>query len=92
MVKIKKGLSDADMLKGYVEENTEHLYDGNATLNRKAAKITGKVEVQLPDDQVERLNRFLTEIGMERMMKKMPPAGWQVSREGDNVVIKAKSV
>lgn len=92
MVKIKKGLSDADMLKGYVEENTEHLYDGYATLNRKAAKNSGKAEVQLPEEQIERLNRFLTEIGVERMMKKLGAAAWQVSREGDSVVIKAKTL
>lgn len=89
MPKIQKGLSDAEMLKGYVEENTDLLYDGKSTLARKK-KVGGKVEAQLPQEQIERLNRFLTEIGMERMMKKLPPAGWQVSREGDSVVIKAK--
>lgn len=91
MPKIKKGLSDAEMLKGYVEENTEFLYDGKSSLPKKK-KAEGKSEAQLPEEQIERLNRFLTEIGMERMMKKMPPAGWQVSREGNNIVIKAKEI
>ncbi|MDO4935233.1 MAG: hypothetical protein Q4E42_01055 [Phascolarctobacterium sp.] len=91
MPKIQKGLSDAEMLKGYVEENTVHMYDGNSTLKRKAKEKAAE-EVQLPQEQIERLNRFLTEIGMERMMKKLGAAAWQVSREGDKVVIQAKSV
>lgn len=91
MPKIQKGLSDADMLKGYVEENTNLLYDGKSTLGRKK-KAENKTEAQLPPEQIERLNRFLTEIGMERLMKKLPPAGWQVSREGDAVTIKAKTL
>lgn len=90
-MKIQKNLSDADMLKGYVEEDTTHLYDGNSTLKRKA-KEKSVAEVQLPPEQVERLNRFLTEIGMERMMKKLGAAAWNVSREGDAVVIKAKNI
>ena len=91
MVKIKKGLSDSEMLKGYVEEDTSCLYDGNATLNKRKT-VSKKAEVQLPEDQIERLNRFLTEIGMERMMKKLPAAGWQVSREGDSIIIRAKNI
>lgn len=91
MLKIQKGLSDAEMLKGYVEDNNVHMYDGNSTLKRKVKEKAAE-EVQLPQEQIERLNRFLTEIGMERMMKKLGAAAWQVSREGDKVVIQAKSV
>lgn len=91
MPKIQKGLSDAEMLKGYVEENTVHMYDGKSTLKRKV-KEKAVEEVQLPQDQIERLNRFLTEIGMERMMKRLGPAAWQVSRDGDSIVIKAKDI
>lgn len=91
MAKIQKGLSDAEMLKGYVEENTQHLYDGNSTLRRRA-KEKEVAQVQLPPEQVERLNRFLTEIGVERMMKKLGAAAWNVAREGDTIVIKVKSI
>jgi len=91
MGKIQKGLSDADMLKGYVEKNTSDMYDGKSTFVPKK-KENSKAEAQLPEDQIERLNRFLLEIGMERLTKKLGPAAWQVSRVGDTVVIKAQNL
>ena len=91
MAKIQKGLSDAQMLKGYVEEESRYLYDGNSTLKTRP-KEKAALQVQLPDEQIERLNRFLLEIAAERMTKKLGPAAWNVSREGDSIVIKAKGI
>ena len=46
MPKIQKGLSDAEMLKGYVEDNTVHMYDGNSTLKRKVKEKRKEIKLR----------------------------------------------
>jgi len=91
MVKIKKGLSDADMLKGfsenitfengmYAEEKIQH--------NKIKSKTSAKKELLLPSEAQERLNRFLLEISMECLQKNHGSCTWKVSRENDQIIIK----
>ncbi len=93
MAKIIKGLSDADMLKGYKEresfENTVYQeQDGSSSRPKKAAaKPKGLL---LPGEEVERLNRFLLEISMD-CLKKQQPCSFKVTKEGATVVIKTVS-
>ena len=68
MVKIKKGLSDADMLKGFSEEltfeNGMYADEKDKQSKLKGAKAPAKKELLLPEDAQERLNRFLLDIYM----------------------------
>ena len=63
MVKIKKGLSDADMLKGFNEnltfENGMYAEEKVKPSKIKGAKAPAKKELLLPPEAQERLNRFL---------------------------------
>ncbi len=92
MVKIKKGLSDADMLKGFNENltfaNGKYAEEKITQTKLKAAKAPAKKELLLPPEAQERLNRFLLEISMECLQKNHGSCTWKVSRENDQIIIK----
>ena len=92
MVKIKKGLSDADMLKGFNEnltfENGMYAEEKVTPSKIKGAKAPFKKELLLPPEAQERLNRFLLEISMECLQKNHGSCTWKVAREQDQIIIK----
>lgn len=96
MVKIKKGLSDADMLKGFSEdltfENGMYADEKVKQSKLKGAKALAKKELLLPDDAQERLNRFLLEISMEWLKNKNGDCTWKVLKENGQIVIKPVAV
>lgn len=96
MVKIKKGLSDADMLKGFSENLTfeNGMYaDEKITQSKiKNAKAPAKKELLLPEEAQERLNRFLLEISMEWLKNKNGNCTWKVLKEDGQIVIKPAAV
>lgn len=90
-MKIKKNLTDEDMLKGFTEELTfenDIYHDGSSAPKAKAAKKGSKKELLLPDEAVERLNRFLLEISMEWLKNKNGDCSWKVLKENGQIVIK----
>ena len=92
MVKIKKGLSDADMLKGFNEnltfENGMYAEEKVTPSKIKGAKAPVKKELLLPPEAQERLNRFLLEISMECLQKNHGSCTWKVARDQDQIIIK----
>ena len=96
MVKIRKGLSDADMLKGFNEnltfENGMYADEKVQASKIKTAKAPAKKELLLPEDAQERLNRFLLEISMECLQKNQGGCSWKVAREKDQIIIKPVAV
>lgn len=92
MVKIRKNLSDADMLKGFSEEMTfeNDIYAAEKIKQTKikSAKATAKKELLLPDEAQERLNRFLLEISMEWLKNKRGDCTWKVLKENGEIIIK----
>ena len=94
MAKIRKNLSDEDMLKGFSEELSfeNSIYSEEKTSARiklKAkAPAPAKKELLLPQDAQERLNRFLLEISMEWLKNKNGDCTWKVLKEGGQIVIK----
>lgn len=92
MVKIRKNLSDAEMLKGFSEELTfENGMYAEEKLKQnkfKGAKAAVKKELLLPEDAQERLNRFLLEISMEWLKNKNGDCTWKVLKENGEIVIK----
>lgn len=91
MVKIKKGLSDADMLKGFNENLTfeNGMYAEEKVQQSKIkSKAPVKKELLLPGEAQERLNRFLLEISMECLQKNHGSCTWKVTRENDQIIIK----
>ncbi len=96
MAKIRKNLSDADMLKGFSEELTfeNGMYaDEKISKNKvKANKSSEKKELLLPVDAQERLNRFLLEISMEWLKNKNGDCVWKVLKENNQIVIKPVSI
>ena len=96
MVKIKKGLSDADMLKGFNEnltfENGIYAEEKVTPSKIKGAKAPVKKELLLPPEAQERLNRFLLEISMECLQKNHGSCTWKVARENDQIIIKPVSL
>lgn len=96
MVKIKKGLSDADMLKGYNEhltfENGIYADEKITQAKIKNAKAPTKKELLLPEEAQERLNRFLLEISMEWLKNKNGDCTWKVLKEDGQIIIKPAAV
>ena len=92
-MKIKKNLSDADMLKGFKEAHsfeTEILEDSQADYSlRKPGKVvkTGK-ELLLPADAQEKLNKYLLELSMEWFKNGNGEVDWKVLKEKDQIIIK----
>ena len=87
MVKIKKGLSDADMLKGFSEEltfeNGMYADEKDKQSKLKGAKAPAKKELLL---------RFLLEISMEWLKNKNGDCTWKVLKENGQIVIKPVAV
>ena len=94
MAKIRKNLSDEDMLKGFSEELSfeNGIYSEEKTTARMKLKskapAPAKKELLLPQDAQERLNRFLLEISMEWLKNKNGDCTWKVLKEGGQIVIK----
>ena len=94
MAKIRKNLSDEDMLKGFSEELSfeNGIYSEEKTTARMKLKVKApapaKKELLLPQDAQERLNRFLLEISMEWLKNKNGDCTWKVLKEGGQIVIK----
>ena len=97
MAKIRKNLSDEDMLKGFSEELSfeNGIYSEEKTSARMKLKAKApapaKKELLLPQDAQERLNRFLLEISMEWLKNKNGDCTWKVLKEGGQIVIKPVS-
>lgn len=92
MAKIRKNLSDEEMLRGFAEELTfENGMYADEKVHQskiKGAKTPAKKEILLPEDAQERLNRFLLEISMEWLKNKNGSCTWKVLKEGEQIVIK----
>lgn len=92
MAKIRKNLSDADMLKGFNEELTfeNGMYADEKVRQSKikGAKAPAKKELLLPEEAQERLNRFLLEISMEWLKNKNGDCTWKVLKENGEIIIK----
>lgn len=96
MAKIRKNLTDADMLKGFSEEltfeNGMYAEEKVQQSKLKGAKAPAKKELLLPEDAQERLNRFLLEISMEWLKNKNGNCTWKVLKENGEIVIKLVAV
>ena len=91
-VKIKKNLSDEDMLKGFKEElsfeNGMYTEEKVRQVKLKGNKVPAKKELLLPEEAQERLNRFLLEISMEWLKNKNGNCTWKIAKENDQIIIK----
>ncbi|PWM79834.1 MAG: hypothetical protein DBY32_02970 [Phascolarctobacterium sp.] len=91
-MKIRKNLSDEEMLKGYEEEvNFENaIYGDEPVKNKKlkTAKKAGSKEILLPEEALEKLNRYLLEISMDWFKNTKGEADWKVYKEDGQIIIK----
>lgn len=91
-MKIRKNLSDEEMLKGFSEElNFENGMYSEEKVRESKIKNTKKnnaKELLLPEEAQERLNRFLLEISMEWLKNKNGDCSWKVLKENGQIVIK----
>ena len=91
-MKIRKNLSDEDMLKGYEEEvSFENAIYGNEPVKNKKLKTAKKAdnkEILLPDEALTKLNRYLLEISMDWFKNTKGEADWKVYKEDGQIIIK----
>lgn len=91
-MKIRKNLSDEDMLKGYQEEvSFENAIYGDEPVKNKKLKITKKAEgseILLTGEALDKLNRYLLEISMEWLKNTRGEADWKVYKENGQIIIK----
>ena len=91
-MKIRKNLSDEDMLKGYEEEvsfeNAIYGYEPVKNKKLKTAKKADSKEILLPDEALAKLNRYLLEISMDWFKNTKGEADWKVYKEDGQIIIK----
>lgn len=92
-MKIKKNLSDADMLKGFKEERsfeTEILGEDRVanSLRRPTKVVKNGNELLLPADAQEKLNKYLLELSMDWFKNGNGEVEWKVLKEKDQIIIK----
>lgn len=91
-MKIRKNLSDEEMLKGFSEELTfeNGMYSEEKVRESKIknTKKNNAKELLLPEEAQERLNRFMLEISMEWLKNKNGDCSWKVLKENGQIVIK----
>lgn len=91
-MKIRKNLSDEDMLKGYEEEVSfeNAIYGDEPVKNKKlkTAKKEDSKEILLPDEALAKLNRYLLEISMDWFKNTKGEADWKVYKEDGQIIIK----
>lgn len=92
-MKIKKNLSDADMMKGFKEEKsfeTEILGDSKVDSFSRRTNKAGKnnKELLLPAEAQEKLNKYLLELSMEWFKNGNGEVEWKVQKEKDQIIIK----
>lgn len=91
-MKIRKNLSDEDMLKGYEEEVSfgNAIYGDEPVKNKKlkTAKKADSKEILLPDEALAKLNRYLLEISMDWFKNTKGEADWKVYKEDGQIIIK----
>ena len=91
-MKIRKNLSDEDMLKGYEEEVSfeNAIYSDESVKNKKlkTAKKADSKEILLPDEALAKLNRYLLEISMDWFKNTKGEADWKVYKEDGQIIIK----
>ena len=91
-MKIRKNLSDEDMLKGYEEEvSFENAIYGDEPIKNKKLKTAKKAdskEILLPDEALAKLNRYMLEISMDWFKNTKGEADWKVYKEDGQIVIK----
>lgn len=94
MAKIRKNLSDEEMLRGFSENLTfENGMYAEEKVEKRKIKNTQPVkkELLLPEEAQERLNRFLLELSMEWLKNKNGDCVWKVLKEDGQIVIKPVS-
>lgn len=95
-MKIRKNLSDEEMLKGFSEELTfeNGMYSEEKVKQAKIKqpKASDRQELLLPAEAQERLNRFLLEISMEWLKNKNGDCSWKVLKEDGQIIIKPAPV
>jgi hypothetical protein len=85
MAKIKKNLSDAEMMRGFEEKEPV----GVGGKNYQTKKILKKdKELMLDEENQARLNRFMLEMSLDWFKKSKGAAEWKVLKEQDQIVIK----
>lgn len=91
-MKIKRNLSDAEMLKGYVEKTSfENDFDINEKVVSTQSKNNNKnsaKELLLPLEAQEKLNKCLLELSMEWFKNGNGDVVWKVQKEQGQIIIK----
>lgn len=93
MAKIPKGLSDKDMLQGYVEQVTIMAAEEAEDKKRRAKAALGKPEKNIAltgfsDELVEELGRKLLELKMELFREGVKNYTLKVKKDGHTITIK----
>ena len=92
MAKIKKGLSDVEMMRGFEEEENVVGIGGNSNKQQSKKAYKKEEELMLDEDNQARLNRFMLEMSLDWFKKSKGAAEWKVLKEKDSIVIKQVAI
>lgn len=93
-MQIKKGLSDAEMFKGYKEElSFENEFSGEVSIIKTENKVSKKnSNIYLPEEEQEKLEKLLQELRLELFKNGIKDYKWQITKNAYQINIIAKEV
>jgi len=91
-MKIKKNLSDAEMLKGFAEKES---FETAVLKDSPVKKIKGNVKeeklplLSLPAETIEKLDKAVLQMRIDCKKRGISEVKWQVSSKNEEIILKA---
>lgn len=93
-MKIKKNLSDEDMLRGFAEtlsfENSLQPQEGQASQKKQKKQVAEANNIFLPAEIEEKFSKLMLEMRTQLLKDKKTNVEWKVKKENNQIIIYVK--
>lgn len=93
-MKIKKNLSDEDMLRGFAEtlsfENSLQPQEGPASQKKQKKQVAEASNIFLPAEIEEKFSKLMLEMRTQLLKDKKTNVEWKVKKENNQIIIYVK--
>lgn len=91
-MKIKKNLTDQDMLKGFNEKEsfeTTAWQEKKATVQKTTKQQEQQLLLSLPKETIEKLDKALLQLRINLKQQGLNDINWQIITESNQIIVKA---
>ncbi len=90
-MKIKKNLSDADMLQAFNEQlSFEHEFSPEEVTHKKEKNVKKEVNSFMPEEIEEKFSQLMLEVRTQLLKENRKNIQWRVKKEGMQIIIYPK--